>query len=171
MVDTRPKDEVAACDELTTLLAFVGHQREFLIRKVEGVTEVQARIASCPPSDLTLLGLVRHAGEVERYWAKHAFAGLDVGSLYCEEAHPEGDLDGDFHPSVGATMDEALAAFREEAIEADTMYRDAELGDVERSERGFYSLRWILVHLVEEYARHLGHADLIREAIDGQTGE
>jgi hypothetical protein len=68
-------------------------------------------------------------------------------------------------------MEVALAVLRDEADDADAIYRDAALDDIERSARSFYSLRWILVHLIEEYARHLGHADLIREAIDGQKGE
>ncbi len=171
MSDLWPKDEVAAEDEKTTLLAFLGHQRNFLIHKASGLSEQQVRIASCPPSDLTLLGLVRHAAEVERGWAKRSFAGRDVERLFGHEAHPDGDPDGDFHPPPDATMDEALAALGSEADDADDIYWEAKLDDIERSERGFYSLRWILIHLIEEYARHLGHADLIREAIDGQTGE
>jgi hypothetical protein len=171
MNDPWPKDEVAAADEFTTLMAFLGHQRAFLVRKVSELTEKQVRIASSPPSDLTLLGLVRHAGEVERYWAKNAFAGLESESLYCGEAHPEEDPDGDFHPPDDATMEDALTAWRDESVDSDAIYRAAELDDIEQSDRGLYSLRWILTHLIEEYARHLGHADLIREAIDGQTGE
>ncbi len=171
MTGSWPKDDVAATDEFTTLMAFLGHQRAFLIRKASELTEEQVRFASSPPSDLTLLGLIRHAGEVERYWAKNAFAGLEIGSLYCGEAHPQRDPDGDFHPPAGATMDDALAVLRDETAHADAIFGDANLDDIERSERGLYSLRWILIHLIEEYARHLGHADLIREAIDGQRGE
>jgi hypothetical protein len=167
MSEPWPKDEVAAEDEGTTLLAFLGHQRSFLIRKASGLTDEQVRIASCPPSVLTLLGLVRHAADVERGWAKRGFAGMDVEPLFYSEANP----DGGFHPPPEATMAEALEALRTEAAQADAIYRAASLDDIEKHERGFYSLRWILVHLIEEYARHLGHADLIREAIDGQTGE
>lgn len=166
-----PKDEVATEDERTTLLAFIDHQRNFLIRKASGLTDDQVRTASCPPSDLTLLGLVRHAAEAERYWAKKNFAGLDVGRLFGGDAHPSGDPDGEFHPPPEATMDEAVGLLRSEAGDADEIFRRAGLDDLERCQRGFYTLRWILIHLVEEYARHLGHADLIREAIDGQTGE
>lgn len=171
MTGTWPKDEVATQDESTTLKAFLAHQRDFLFRKASGLTDAQVRVAACPPSDLTLLGLVRHAGEVERYWAKNQFAGLEIESLYCGNAHPDGDTDGDFHPPSDATMGDALAVWREEIADADAIYREANLDGIERSERGIYSLRWILVHLIEEYARHLGHADLIREAIDGETGE
>jgi len=167
MKDVWPKDEVAAEDEKTTLLAFLGHQRNFLIRKASGLTEDQVRIAACPPSDLTLLGLVRHLADVERGWAKRGIAGMDVPSLFSSDD----DVDGDFHPSPEATMADALAVFQSEAEDADEIYRRAGLDDIERSERGFYSVRWILIHLIEEFARHLGHADLIREAIDGQTGE
>jgi hypothetical protein len=71
-----PKDEVATADELATLTAFLGHQREFLIRKTSGLNEEQMRTAACPPSDLTLLGLVRHASEVERHWAKKVLRGF-----------------------------------------------------------------------------------------------
>ena len=162
-----PKDEVVVEDERTTLLAFLGHQRNFLILKASGLTEAETRIASCPPSDLTLLGLVRHAADVERGWAKRGFAGMDAEPLFYSEESP----DGDFHPPPEATMVEALEAFQPEAHDADAIYREASLCDVESHERGFYSLRWILIHLIEEYARHLGHADLIREAIDGRTGE
>jgi len=166
-----PKDEVATADEKETLLAFLRHQRRFLIRKATGITEEQAREATCPPSDLTILGLVRHLTDVERGWSQRAFAGLDAQPLYFGAAHPDGDEDGDFHPPPEATLAEALVVFSRETAAADRIYEAAQLGHIERHKRGFYSLRWILVHLIEEYARHLGHADLIRQAIDGQTGE
>lgn len=171
MSETWPKDEVAAADEKTTLLAFLGHQRAFLARKVAGVTDEQARTATCPPSDLTMLGLVRHLADVERGWAKRAFAGQQASPLFYGDAHPNSDPDGDFHPPPDATLLDALDSFWSEAADADAIYSSGALDDIERHERGLYSLRWILVHLIEEYARHLGHADLIRQAIDGQTGE
>ncbi len=162
-----PKDEVATADEKTTLIAFLGHQRRFLERKVTGITDEQARTATCPPSDLTLLGLVRHLSDVERGWAKRGFAGQDAPPLYYSEERP----DGDFDQLEDLTMAEALEVFWQEVSDAEEIYRAHDLDEVERHSRSFYSLRWILVHLIEEYARHLGHADLIRQAIDGQTGE
>ncbi len=171
MSETRPKDEVATADERTTLLAFLGHQRDFLVRKATGITEKQARLATCPPSDLTMLGLVRHLADVERGWAQRAFAGRESLPLYYGEAHPNGDPDGDFHPLDGDTLTDALEVLHEVAADADLVYQAGDLDEVEHHERGQYSLRWILIHLIEEYARHLGHADLIRQAIDGQTGE
>jgi hypothetical protein len=171
MTDLWPKDEVAAADERTTLLAFLHHQRKFLARKAEGITEEQARMETCPPSDLTILGLIRHAADVERGWAQRAVLGRDIGPIYYGPAHPDGDEDGDFHPPRDATLAEALGTLWTEAEAADHIYQTVALDEIERHDRGFYSVRWILIHLIEEYARHCGHADLIRQAIDGQTGE
>jgi hypothetical protein len=162
-----PKDEVAAADERTTLLTFLHHQRRFLARKAEGLTDEEARMATCPPSDLTILGLIRHAAEVERGWAQRSLMGTDIDPIY-ERAD---DPDGDFHPPPEATLADALEALWAEADAADRIYRAAALDELEQCDRAFYSVRWILVHLIEEYARHCGHADLIRQAIDGQTGE
>ena len=166
-----PKDEVATSDEKTTLLRFLHHQRKFLARKAAGLSEEQAWMATCPPSDLTIIGLIRHAAEVERGWSQRALMGSDIGYVYSGAAHPLGDVDGDFHPPPEATLAEALETFWAEVEVADRIFADSGLDDIERSEQGFHSVRWILVHLIEEYARHCGHADLIREAIDGETGE
>jgi hypothetical protein len=171
MPELWPKDEVAAADERTTLLRFLHHQRRFLVRKADDLTEEQARLASCPPSDLTILGLIRHAAEVERGWARRSVMGQDIGPIYSREAHPLGDVDGDFHPPPGATLVEALDTFRAEVAIADGIYAAVDLDAIELRDRAFYTVRWVLVHLIEEYARHCGHADLIREAIDGRTGE
>lgn len=162
-----PKDEVAAADEQETLLAFLHHQRRFLERKATGITAMQARAQTCPPSDLSLLGIVCHLTDVERGWAQRGLAGRSVPPIY----YSDDDPDGDFHPPEDVTMATALAAFRDEAAAAEEVYRSMELDDLERHVRGFYTVRWVLVHLIEEYARHLGHADLIRQAIDGQMGE
>ncbi len=168
---TWPKDELATAGEQEMLMGFLGHQRRFLARKAEGITDDQARLATCPPSDLTLLGLIRHLAEVERGWAQRTFAGGEAPPIYHGEAHPDGDEDGDFHPPADATLADALAVYWREIAAADQIYGAAEDLSQTEKEHGFYSLRWILVHLIEEYARHLGHADLIRQAIDGQTGE
>jgi hypothetical protein len=99
------------------------------------------------------------------------YRGDQRAAIYTSAAHPDGDGDGDFHPPPDATLVEALEAFWVEADAADRIYETVALDDIEQADRGFYSVRWILVHLIEEYARHCGHADLIRQAIDGQTGE
>ena len=162
-----PKDEVAASDEATTLLAFLHHQRQFLERKATGISDEQARSQTCPPSDLSLLGIVCHLTDVERGWSQRALAGRAAPPIYYSDDDPEGD----FHPPSDITIARAFDRFRLEVGEAEAVYRSMDLDEIERHERGFYSVRWVLVHLIEEYARHLGHADLIRQAIDGQTGE
>ena len=166
-----PTDEAAAVDERTTLIAFLNYQRAVLARKAEGLTEDQARIAACLPSDLTMLGLIRHMADVERTWSQKSLMGTDIGPIYYGSGHPDGDDDGDFHPPPDATLAAALSTYWSEIAVADGIYTAASLDDIERRERATYSLRWILVHLIEEYARHCGHADLIRQAIDGSTGD
>jgi hypothetical protein len=166
-----PKDEVGTADERATLFGFLDYQRAVLARKAFRLTDAQARMATCPPSDLTILGLVRHLTEVERGWSQKALMGTAVSPIYYGPAHPDGDDDGDFHPPADATLADALAAYWREIVLADSIYADAALDDIERDARGMYSVRWILVHLIEEYARHCGQADLIRQAIDGATGD
>ena len=166
-----PKDEVAAADERTTLVGFLDYQRAVLARKAAGLSDQQARMTSCPPSDLTILGLVRHMSDVERGWAQRAMKGGAPEPIYYGSAHPDADPDGDFHAPPDATLAEALAAYWAEVAIADRIYAAASLDEIERGTRAMYSLRWILVHLIEEYARHCGQADLIRQAIDGITGD
>ncbi len=166
-----PKDDVAASDERTTLMAFLDYHRAVLARKATGLTDEQARLATCPPSDLTMLGLIRHAADVERGWALRSMAGGDAAPIYYGASHPDGDPDGDFHPPSDATVAEALDTFWSEIARADEIYAAAELEQIEGHDRGEYSLRWILLHLIEEHARHCGHADLLRQAIDGATGD
>ena len=168
---TPPPDDPPVADERTTLLAFLDYFRIVLIRKAEGLSDEQARQAVCPPSDLTILGLVRHMAEVERDWFKHSLPGADVSPLFYGPAHPDGDDDGDFHPPPDATLADALSALRAEIEAADRNIAAAELDDIERRQPRRYSLRWILVHMIEEYARHCGHADLLRQAIDGEVGD
>ncbi|MGE0879424.1 MAG: DinB family protein [Acidimicrobiia bacterium] len=165
-------DAASAAGERETLMAFLDHYRTTLARKADGLTEEQARSATCPPSDLTILGLVRHLADVERDWAHRRFAGrADIEPLFHLSGHPDGDIDGDFHPPPEALLADAIDALRREIAAADVVYAAAELDAVERSPAAKYSLRWILIHLVEEYCRHCGHADLIRQAIDGASAD
>ncbi len=153
------------------LLEFLDFYRAVLARKVEGLTDEQARQPACPPSDLTLLGLIRHLADVERSWFRRSLVDDDAPPIYYGAAHPEGDEDGDFHPPEGATVADALATYWTEIDVANRNVIGFALDDIERRERGEYSLRWILVHMIEEYSRHAGHADLLRQAIDGATGD
>jgi uncharacterized damage-inducible protein DinB len=119
---------------------------------------------------LSLLGLVRHMVEVERNWFRRAFEGEEAPPLYYSDADP----DGDFDRVDDADPDEAFAAWRAECEHARALASGAaSLDQVGKRKRGGedVSLRWILVHMIEEYARHNGHADLLRQRIDGATGD
>ena len=161
-------------DERTTLVEFLDYYRATLAIKIDGLSDEQARTASVPPSDLNLLGLVRHMAEVERSWFRWRFAGGEVGPLYYGDAHPTGDEDGDLHPGPDDTVTEALATWQNEIAFARELTARTELYAVSAGhagKRGPNNLRWVLVHLIEEYARHCGHADLLRETIDGAKGD
>jgi uncharacterized damage-inducible protein DinB len=154
-------------DEVTTLTAFLEWQRATLVRKCDGLTAEQLRLRSAPPSTLSLLGLVRHLADVERWWFRRILAQEQVSEIYSNEADP----DGDFNGVDDADADEAFATWRSECERARQIVATRSLGDVVRHPKGHdVSMRWILVHMVEEYSRHNGHADLLRERIDGAVG-
>ncbi|WP_116995555.1 DinB family protein [Desertimonas flava] len=166
-----PADPAGAADERTTLSEFLDYQRAVMLRKAEGLTDEQARVAACPPSPMTILGLVRHLADVERSWFQRGIAGREAPPRFYGAAHPDGDNDGDFNAPPGATLDDALAALQAEIAESRAILAAASLDQLETRPERPYSVRWIVVHMIEEYARHLGHADLLREAIDGSTGD
>jgi hypothetical protein len=169
------RDPPPAADETTTLRAFLDFYRDTLEMKVEGLTDEQGRERSVAPSDLNLTGIVRHLADVERSWFQRCLAGIDAGPIYYGNAHPTGDLDGDFHPGPDDTLADAIATWRAEIDRADEIMATLAPDDLAARESvgagGRPNLRWILVHMIEEYARHCGHADLLREAIDGVTGD
>ncbi|MEU4898307.1 DinB family protein [Streptomyces sp. NPDC044780] len=155
-------------DERTSLEGWLDFHRATLALKCEGLDDAQLRTASAPPSELTLLGLVRHMAEVERSWFRRVLAQEDAPPIWYSEADP----DGDFHVTDGDTAKDAFAIWREEIAKAKEAAAGRSLDDVvTRPDRGDYNLRWIYLHMIEEYARHNGHADLLRERIDGATGD
>ena len=157
-------------DERETLIEFLRGQRLTLQVKCEGLDAEQLASRPIDPSTLSLLGLVRHLAEVERKWFRQRFAGLDVPNRYQSEAEPDGDFDGAVADQ--AVVDEAWAAWRDEVGFAEQFARDTDLNFVGRDGAGDpVSLRELLVHMIEEYARHNGHADLLRERIDGRVGQ
>lgn len=166
-----PDIEVAQADERTTLQGFLDVHRTILARKAEGLTDDEARRRPCPPSDISMMGLIRHMADVERSWAKRCFAGGPNEPIFYGAAHPDGDVDGDFHPPDDATLDGAFAAYWAQIADADEIYAAAPLDRSCPVGDDMVSLRWIYVHLIEEYARHCGHADLVRQALDGRTGD
>ncbi|WP_376787336.1 DinB family protein [Micromonospora halotolerans] len=144
-------------------------QRDTLALKCAGVAEALARRA-VPPSTLSLLGLIRHLADVERRWFRQVLAGQPAPPRFSSATNPDGDFDDAVpEPTVIAA---AHRAWHDEIAFADTFIADARDLDIEGHDtwRGSVSLRWVLVHLIEEYARHNGHADLLRERIDGTVG-
>jgi uncharacterized damage-inducible protein DinB len=154
---------------------WLEYHRETLAWKCEGLTPDQLRERSVAPSSMSLLGLVRHMAEVERSWWRRTVEGVEAPPFFYER---ETNPDGDFDDVDTADVDEAFARWREECEHGRAVAAARSLDDLSAaapwSRHGDdrpVSLRWVLVHLVEEYARHNGHADLIRERIDGVTGD
>ncbi|CAA9369909.1 MAG: Protein of unknown function DUF664 [uncultured Nocardioidaceae bacterium] len=146
---------------------WLAYHRRTLLWKCEGLSDDQLRSTPIPPSALSLIGLVRHMSEVERGWFA-GFFGTDSAPIYCTDDDPDADFEGFGSADVAAD----LSTFRAEV----TTYREAakqfDLDQEWTSPRGRrYGLRWIYTHMIEEYARHNGHADLLREVIDGATGD
>jgi uncharacterized damage-inducible protein DinB len=155
--------------ERTTLEAWLDFHRATLAMKCEGLADEQPAVASVPPSGFTLTGLVQHMAEVERNWFRRVLAGEQAPPIYDPRADPDAP-DGGFELAAGATLRDALATWREEIARARKHCADRALTDTGRFMGQDVSLRWIYVHMIEEYARHNGHADLLRERIDGATG-
>ncbi|HST47391.1 DinB family protein [Jatrophihabitans sp.] len=157
-------------DERATLTEFLRGQRLTLQLKCEGLDAEQLARRAVEPSTMSLLGLLRHMAEVERGWFRRRFAGLDAPRRYQSEAEPDGDFDGAVPDP--AVVDEAWTAWREEVAFSEQFTRETDLGFVGADSTGSpVSLRELLVHMIEEYARHNGHADLLRERIDGRLGQ
>jgi hypothetical protein len=155
-------------DEANTLRSFLAYHRQTLLWKCQGLTAQQLKTAAVPPSTLTLLGLVRHLAEVERSWFQRRLGALDVPLIYCTDDRP----DGDFDDVAGADPEADFATYHAEVAAADAVAAELPLDTTFLSRRGnTLSLRWLYAHMIEEYARHNGHADLLREAIDGAVGE
>jgi Protein of unknown function (DUF664) len=166
-LDNRPGVPFMA-GERESLESWLELYRQTLPLKVGGLTPEQLCTASVPPATLTLLGLVRHLTEVEQYWFGTVVSGESLPSLYSRH-----DRDGDFHAIDPARALADLVRYDEELDTSRT--RAARVPDLDRALPGTrrgepVNLRWVYVHMIEEYARHLGHADLLREAIDGVTG-
>ncbi|MFH0178455.1 DinB family protein [Streptomyces cacaoi] len=158
-------------DERAMLEGRLDYHRQTLAWKCEGLTDDQLRTASVPPSELSLLGLVRHMAEVERSWFRKVLVGDGVGPLY----RGDEDRDGAFRLTERDTWAEAFGTWQGEIEVARQYAAGFSLAELSRGRSRFtdepFSLRWIYTHMIEEYARHNGHADLIRERIDGFIGE
>ncbi|MPY64997.1 DinB family protein, partial [Streptomyces spongiae] len=154
-------------DERPMLESWLAFHRATLALKCAGLDDAQLRTASAEPSELTLLGLVQHLAEVERTWFQRVLAGK------ADAPHLFGPTGFQLAPDRG--IDEALAVWREEVARGEELSAARSLDDTGRIVDGpmaglEVSLRWILIHMIEEYARHNGHADIVRERIDGVAG-
>jgi uncharacterized damage-inducible protein DinB len=139
-------------DERSVLLGYLAYHRAVLARKVDGVTDDDARRAVCPPSTLTLLGLLRHMTDVERWWFRRVLQAEEVPGLF--------EDDEEWNVPVDATVADALGAFWEEIAVVDQHLAVAGMDDRNQGEPepGQHALRRTIVHMIEEYARHCGHA-------------
>ena len=154
-------------DERTMLDAWLDFHRATLLIKCDGLSATQLAERSAPPSTLCLLGLVRHMTEVEHGWFAD-FANGDTTRIYSTDA----DIDADFNQAAPEVAEAGLAAYRAQLETCRALVAGHGLDDTSELEDGrVYSLRYIYVHMIEEYARHNGHADLLRERIDGRIGQ
>jgi uncharacterized damage-inducible protein DinB len=156
--------------ERATLTEFLRGQRLTLELKCAGLDAGQMARRSVEPSTLSLLGLIRHMADVERNWFRNRFAGRDEGTLFQTPDDPDGDFNGAV--ASEAAVAEAWTTWQAEMAFANEFIADHDFDFVGDDGAGEpISLRELLVHMIEEYARHNGHADLLRERIDGETGE
>jgi uncharacterized damage-inducible protein DinB len=170
-------DPPLAADEATTVRAFLDFHRDTLRWKVDGLTQEQLA-RTLAPSTMTLGGLVKHLALVESSWFESVLAGGDYMPPF-DGVDWKDDPDWEWRTAADDTPEQLLALFDEAVVRADRAI-DAALATggldtlsvrATRTGERHFSLRWILLHMIEEYARHNGHADLLRESIDGATGE
>ncbi|MGE7390039.1 DinB family protein [Streptomyces sp. NPDC004126] len=154
--------------ERETLRAYLDFQRATLAWKCEGLGDEELRRQASPPSTLSLLGLVRHMAEVERQWFRRTLGGADVPHLWSDDHDFQAAYD-----ATTATRAEAFAAWEAEVEHSRAVEAAAESLEVTvhvaRWEQEA-SLRLVMLHMINEYARHNGHADFLREAVDGTVG-
>ncbi len=156
--------------EREALLAQLRWLRQTMELKCEGLDTADLARRAVPPSTMSLLGIVRHLAEVERRWLRRWMAGQDAAPHFYSSSDPEGDFEGaTADPEVVAA---SFAVWHQEAEFSDTFILEAPsldmVGNVEFE--GPVNLREVLIHVIQEYARHVGHADLLREVIDGRIG-
>jgi hypothetical protein len=160
-------DDLASAPEREALEIWLAWHRSTLLFKCQGLTGGQLCERSVPPSSMSLLGLVRHMAFVERTWFRIRFGRQDLEPMFGKEQGPDADFNGtDAERAAGD-----FAAYRAECGLADEAARGHSLDETFELRGETLDLRWIYIHMIEEYARHNGHADLLRERIDGVTGD
>jgi len=149
------------------LLTLLDNNRAVVLWKVDGLSLEEAS-RPVVASGTSLLGLVKHLAFVERWWFDDFFAGNTVDYPWSEE-----DPDADFRIEDGETIDDIVSLYTEAVARSNELVTDAQMDDLSVGSRGGerFALRWIVAHMIEETARHAGHADITRELIDGTTGD
>ncbi len=156
-------------DERTTVESWLDFHRHTLLLKCAGLDDDQVRRASVPPSPITLQGLVQHMAEVERNWFRRILTGENAPPIFDPSADTSGH-DGGFDLVDGMSFADAVRIWQDEIDAARANCAFYELDGTSPFMGTEVSLRWIYLHMIGEYARHNGHAVLIRERIDGATG-
>ncbi len=152
--------------ERPILEGYVAWHRAYLLHKCAGLTGADLARCSVPPSNLSLLGLLRHMAKVERRWFRERLGRQELEPMY----DPDLGADADFEDLDPAQAEAAYKRFLEECRLADQVIAASSYEDLVANRTGeMMSLRAVVVHMIEEYAQHNGHADLLREALDGRT--
>jgi len=163
--DNRPEPPYAGT-EAETLAGFLDFHRATLLWKIDGLDDEQLR-RPMVPSGTSLLGMVKHLAYVERWWFQQVWGGQQPSYPWTDE-----DPDADWRVEPGETTEQILRLYRHECDRSrETVAAAASLDDLAHHPRRQLSRRWILVHMIEETARHNGQADILREQLDGTTGE
>lgn len=167
MVNTERPDPPMIADEREMLLGFLDFHRGTIAMKCDGLDDAELRQQSMPPSTLSLLGLVRHMAEIERTWFRRVINGEDIPLVWSDSFDFQAAYDGS-----SSTRAEAFDAWSSELSLSRQIMADVDLDKVVYVERWDenVSVRMIVLHMIHEYARHSGHADLLREGVDGVTG-
>lgn len=154
-------------DERAMLTAYLTFYRQTLVNKCAGLSFEQLTRRAVPATTMTLLGLIRHVVTAEQHWFERVMPGAKAQWHFITRE----DQDGDFENLDSHSLQEVMAIFDMTCAASDAEIAAHQLDDLAaENHHGQPSLRWILIHMIEEYARHCGHADLIRESIDGATG-
>jgi uncharacterized damage-inducible protein DinB len=166
--DVARADPPQVAGERESLETWLEYHRATLLFKCQGLTAEQLAQRAVKPSTLSLLGLIRHLAEVERSWFRRGVAGeREAGPLYYTDEAPDDDFDG--AEPAGAEADLAIWAAECDAARAAVAGRS--LGETFGRGDRTWDVRWVLQHMIEEYSRHNGHADILREQIDGVVGD
>jgi hypothetical protein len=163
---TEPKPKLSERDSYD---AWLEYHRATLEMKCEGLSEAQLKEAAVPPSPMSLLGLVRHMADVELNWFRRVINQEPIvgGNFWT----PENSDDDPEFDVADASVEEAFRVWHDECDHARAIAASHALDDTGERRGMQVDLRWVYVHMIEEYARHNGHADLLRERIDGATGD